>query len=172
MSNILHRYLADDHDRLDDLLKHAVESRPPVAAEVYDEFRTGLLRHISIEEKIVFPTVSRLQGGKADPVIARLRLDHGAIVALLVASPSPSVVATLSSILAAHNALEEQADGVYEMIEIVAGTDLRSLLERCQSVSEVPVHPTKPLSQVIDAIRRAVARAGHTFIDTEDEHPS
>ena len=168
MSNILYQYLANDHDRIDSLFKLAVSKGPEVDTKAYEEFRKGLLRHISIEEKIAFPAVSHLQGGVIHPVIARLRLDHGAIVTLLVPTPCPSVVATLSAILSVHNALEEQANGVYEMLDKLADAEARSLLERFQSAPEVPVLPTKPLAQVIQSVERAVAQAGHKFIEAED----
>jgi len=168
MSNILYQYLANDHHRLDSLLKHAASKGSHVDTKVYEEFRKGLLRHISIEEKIAFPAVSRLQGGISNPVIAQLRLDHSAIVTLLVPSPSASVIATLSSILSVHNDLEEQTNGVYELLDKLAGADSQSLLEQFQAAPEVPVLPTKPLSHVIEAVRRAVERAGHKFIERED----
>jgi len=168
MSKSLYEYLANDHKRLDSLLEQAGSKGSHVDTRIYEEFRKGLLRHISIEEKIAFPAVSRLQGGISDPLIAKLRLDHGAIVALLVPSSSASVIATLSSILTVHNRLEEQANGVYESLDKLAGADSQALLEQFQAAPEVPVLPTKPLAQVIEPVRRAVERAGHKFIEKED----
>jgi hypothetical protein len=165
MTNSLYKYLANDHDRISSLLEQAAGKGRPVDIQVYEEFRKALLRHISIEEKIAFPALIRLQGGASNPVLKKLRLDHGAIATLLVPQPTPSVTATLSSILSVHNAFEEQAGGIYEMLDRLAGADTRSLLEQFQAAPEVPVLPTKPLSQAIEAVRRAVARAGHEFIE-------
>jgi hypothetical protein len=81
----------------------------------YGEFRKGLLRHIGVEEKIVLPAIERLQGGRRAAVVDRLRLDHGAMVALMVPQPSPSIIATLRSILQVHNVLEEQEGGLYQL---------------------------------------------------------
>jgi hypothetical protein len=63
----------------------------------YAGFPAGLLRHIGMEEKILLPAAQRANGGVALPVAARLRLEHGAI-ALLVPTPSPTIVAALPSV--------------------------------------------------------------------------
>ncbi len=167
-TNHLAQYLANDHDRLDGLLKLAVEHGRLKDSSAYNEFRKGLLRHISIEEKIVFPSVKQLQHAIADAEIARLRLDHSAIVALLVPLPSPSIIATLLSILNVHNAREEQTNGVYEIFDQAAATKYESILAQVQRAPEVPVHPMRPLHRVIDATRRAVQRAGYEFIEKEE----
>src|SRR4051812_47661502 len=117
MPGELYRYLANDHDRLDALLECALGSAEGIDNESYAEFRKGLLRHIGMEEKIVFPAMVKRLGKKRASIIDRLHSDHGAIVSLLAPPPSPSVVLTLQSILHAHNRLEEQVDGLYELFE-------------------------------------------------------
>jgi iron-sulfur cluster repair protein YtfE (RIC family) len=87
MPALLFKYLADDHDRLDALLQRAAQTPGAIDMKSYAAFRKGLLRHISMEEKIVLPAIARLQGGRQASVADRLRLDHGAIVALLVPPP-------------------------------------------------------------------------------------
>src|SRR5262245_30995230 len=72
------RLLGDDHARLAGLLARAAAD--PAA---YAAFRRGLLRHIAMEEKILLPTAQRARGGKPLPLAGRLRLDHGALAALL-----------------------------------------------------------------------------------------
>jgi len=168
MPNSLYQFLANDHDRIDKLFHHAVDGGIPIDSSAYDEFRKALLRHISIEEKIVYPAVLYFQKQKTDPVITQFRLEHNAIVVLLVPSPSRSIVATLSSILARHNSIEEQTDGVYEMLDRLPESVSGDLLEQFQNAPEVPILPTRPLSQVIDAVQRTVSRSGHVFIDQED----
>jgi len=168
MPGSLYQYLAHDHDRLDTLLRQAVVNAGAVEPGPYQEFRKGLLRHISIEEKIVFPTIARLQGGRPAPIAARLRLDHGAIVSLLVPVPSASIIKTLQLILSVHNPLEEQTDGVYQLFDSLAGSDSARLLDELESAPEVPVLSNKPLKDVVGAVRRAVARAGYTFQEVED----
>ncbi len=83
--------LAGDHARLDRLLDEAA-ARDPAKVEPapYDAFRRGLLKHIGMEEKILLPAAQQLNGGEPMPLAARLRLDHGAIAALLVPSPTPT----------------------------------------------------------------------------------
>jgi hypothetical protein len=46
-------YLSADHDRLKVLLARASATPGKMEREAYEEFRRGLLRYISIEEKIV-----------------------------------------------------------------------------------------------------------------------
>jgi hypothetical protein len=53
MPGELQQYLSDDHDRLDALLERAVANPEQIDLESFSEFRKGLLRHISTEEKIV-----------------------------------------------------------------------------------------------------------------------
>ncbi|MBZ0136826.1 MAG: hemerythrin domain-containing protein [Planctomycetes bacterium] len=59
-------YLAWDHDRLDALLargiSHARSQQWDDAAALIDVFRTGLFRHIEIEEKDLFPAFEDLTG--------------------------------------------------------------------------------------------------------------
>src|SRR5574340_694713 len=118
MPNLLHQYLANDHDRIDRLLKQASVKNHQGGIDIsaYEEFRKALLRHISMEEKIAFPALSRQLGDAIKPVLSKLHLDHSAIVELLVPTPTASVVATISSILAVHNTLEEKSDGIYDLL--------------------------------------------------------
>ena len=60
-----------------------------------------------MEEKILLPAAQRATGGEPLPAAARLRLDHGALAALLVPTPTPAILATMRGILARYNALEE-----------------------------------------------------------------
>jgi hypothetical protein len=161
----LYQYLAGDHDRLDRLLSQAVADPAAFGHAAYAAFRTGLLRHISIEEKIVLPAIARFQNGRQAEVAARLRLDHGAIVALLVPPPSPPVVATLVAILQVHNALEEEDGGLYRLLDRLAGAESERLLHLMRTAPEVPVLPFNERSSTLEATRRAVARAGYRFHD-------
>jgi hypothetical protein len=111
MSGPLTTFLASDHARLDGLLQRAMTAGGAVDRAAYAEFRAGLLRHISLEEKILLPAAQRWQGGDPLPLAARLRLDHGALAALLVPTPTPAIIAALRTVLAAHNALEEGPGG-------------------------------------------------------------
>jgi hypothetical protein len=163
MQGPLHRYLSDDHDRLDRLLERAVAVPGMITMEAYAEFRKGLLRHIAMEEKIVFPAIAQLQGGRQTDVAERLRLEHGALVALLVPPPSSSIILTVRSILAVHNALEEHEGGVYHLFERLAGAEAGKFLAQLKAAPEVPVVPHNDRPGILEATQRAVARAGYTF---------
>src|SRR6516162_7083226 len=102
MPGKIYRYLADDHVRLDRLLQRVEDSPERFESSVYAEFRAGLLKHIGMEERILLPAAQRLRGGERLPIAARLRLDHGALAALLVPSATPGIIAAIRTILAAH----------------------------------------------------------------------
>ncbi len=163
VAGVLYQYLSDDHDRLDALLLRAAEKPGDMNMESYADFRKGLLRHIAVEEKIVLPAITRLQGGKPAEIAARLRLDHGAIVALLVPPPTSSIVLTIRSILEVHNALEEQDGGLYQLFERLAGPETEKLLRQLKGAPDVPVLPHNERPGVMEATQRAVARAGYEF---------
>lgn len=163
MPGKLYNYMAEDHDRLDGLLTRATSQPGVIDMVLFDEFRKGLLGHIAMEEKIILPTIARFQNGKQAAVAARLRLDHGAIVALLVPPPTPSIVATLLSILRVHNALEEEDGGLYQLLQKLAEAEQDAVLEKMIRAREVKVLPHNDRPDIIEATRRAVARAGYEF---------
>ena len=161
MAGKIYRYLADDHARLDDLLERAASDPAGFEMAAYADFRSGLLKHISMEEKILLPAARQLRGGEPLPVAAKLRLDHGALTALLVPTPTPAVVAAIRAILAAHNPLEEDPGGMYEQCEELLGADAEELLGQLECAKDVKVLPHVDTQFVMDAARRAVARAGY-----------
>jgi Hemerythrin HHE cation binding domain len=161
MPGPLYRFLAEDHARLDGLLQRAMTEAGTVNRTVYAEFRTGLLTHISLEEKILLPAVQRLRGGAPLALAAKLRLDHGALAALLVPTPTPTIVAALRAILVTHNIVEEGPGGVYESCERLAGAEAEALLAQLQAAPEVPVAPHSDGPLVMDVVRRALVRAGY-----------
>lgn len=164
-------YLAADHDRLDALLKRATATPESFDMGAYEEFRRGLLRHISIEEKIALPAIARLQGGTQSPLAERLRLDHGALAALLVPPPSAAIVRTLFSILAPHNALEEANGGIYWLLDMLAGAEAAEILRQMKSAPEVKVLPHNRKPEVLEITRRALERAGYRLQDGEAAQP-
>jgi hypothetical protein len=127
----------------------------------YGQFRSGLLKHIGMEEKILLPAARRSRGGEPLPAAAKLRLDHGALTALLVPSPTASVVAAIRAILKAHNPIEEDPGGVYETCEELAGAEIDEILRQLQEAPEVRVLPHVDNAFVMEAARRALARAGY-----------
>jgi hypothetical protein len=114
-----------------------------------------------MEEKIVLPAIARWQGGRKAALAERLRLDHGAIVSLLVPPPSPSIVLTLRSIFAVHNPLEEQNGGLYELLDSMAGSETEEVLRQLQSAPAVAVLPHNEKPDAMETTQLAVERAGY-----------
>jgi hemerythrin superfamily protein len=163
MPGKIHRYLADDHRRLDGLLERAMSDPENFDAGAYAQFRLGLLRHIGIEEKVLFPRARKQRGGEPLPIAAKLRLDHGALTALLVPSPTASIVAAIRAILKGHNSSEEDPGGVYDQCEELAESEIDQILGQLQNYPEVKVVPHVDSQFVMDATLRALARAGYDF---------
>ena len=161
MPGKIYRYLAEDHARLDGLLRRATIQPNTIEPSVYGEFRAGLLKHIGMEEKILLSAAQRLRGGKPLPIAAKLRLDHGALAALLVPTPTPAIVDAIRAILNAHNPIEEGADGLYEQCENLAGAEAEQILVQLRSAAEVKVARHMDAPKVIEATRRALAKAGY-----------
>ena len=86
----IYRYLADDHRRLDALLERAMSDPENIDAAAYAQFRSGLLKHIGVEEKV-----------------------------LLVPWPTAPVVAAIRAIFKVHNPIEEPG-GMYDHCEQLA----------------------------------------------------
>jgi hypothetical protein len=162
---VISEFLALDHDRLEALLDRASPHSGAIDPPVWDEFREGLLRHISMEEKILIPAVRRARGGSPLPLAARLRLDHGAIAALLVPPPAPVTLRTLRGILDRHNRLEEDAGGFYEACDQLLANDAREIVTRLQAHPRVPLSAPSKSPRVLEAIRRALARAGYELAE-------
>jgi hypothetical protein len=161
MSASILEYLAVDHERLEHLLDEAAGGGGPIVMAAYEEFRRGLLRHIGIEERVLLPAIMRARGGRPSRDEERLRLDHGAIAALLVPPPDAAIIRTLQFILVPHNEREEGDGGIYRVLDDPEDVDTALLLEKIARVAEVPVMPFNENPEVLDATRRALARAGY-----------
>jgi hypothetical protein len=161
MSGKIYRYLADDHRRLDALLDRAMFDPINIDASAYAQFRAGLLKHIGMEEKVLLPAAQKLRGGEPLPVAPKLRRDHGALAALLVPTPTAPLVAAIRAILKAHNPIEEDPGGIYDQCEELAGAEADQILRRLENYSEVKVAQHVDGSFVMEATRRALARAGY-----------
>ncbi|HWF60140.1 MAG TPA: hemerythrin domain-containing protein [Nitrospira sp.] len=157
------RFLAEDHQRLEHLLQTALAPADHVVRGAYDHFRAGLLRHIGMEEKILLPAAQRWNGGKPLSIAAKLRLDHGALAALLMPTPTTLIVATLRRILEQHNLAEESPDGWYEICDRLAGAEAEQLMTRLRATPEVAMLPHSDTAAVLGAVHRALERAGYTL---------
>ena len=62
--------------------------------------------------KVQEPSEVKNEMGSPSAIAAKLRLDHGALAALPVPTPTLTIIAALRAILGTHNVLEEGAGGV------------------------------------------------------------
>jgi hypothetical protein len=157
----IHRALATDHERLDALLSSAVKPSGEVDLAAYAECRAGLLRHIGIEEKIVFPASQRANGGTPLSIMARLRLEHGALALLLVPTPTADIVKKVRWVLAGHNEVEEASGGVYDACQRLPVGEMETVLEQMRSYPPVKVAPHfdgPAISRRAEDALRAVSR--------------
>lgn len=158
------RFLANDHRRLEKLLNAAMGSGGQIEQGHYDDFRAGLLRHIGMEEKILLPAAQRCNGGTPLSIAAKLRLDHGAIAALLMPTPTPNFIAMLRSILNQHNRIEEGPEGLYATCDKLTGADTEQLMAKLRAVPDLAVLPHSDSPAVLGAVRRALERAGYEYL--------
>lgn len=162
MAASIDEYMTRDHRRLESLLDAATRGEA-IDLAPYAEFRRGLLRHIAIEEKVLLPAAERARGGVPVESAGRLRLDHGAIAALLVPSPTAAIVATLRRILVGHNLVEEGPDGVYAGCERALGAEVAAIAEAMARHPDVKANPHNDGPGVVAAVERALVRAGYTL---------
>jgi hypothetical protein len=150
----LHRFFADDHRRLEALLDRALQGEGPVGRAAFEAFRAGLLRHIGMEEKALFTAARAARGGRPLELAARLRVDHGAIAALLVPTPTRATVAELVSVLSPHNRLEEDQGGAYDACDEALGTDAAErLVAGLRDFPDPPLKPYNDAPEVFEHIR-------------------
>jgi len=159
------RFLSEDHDRLEALLARATARPDAVDPEPYEAFRSGLLRHIGIEEKILVPAFRA--AGPPDPefeaLARRLRIDHGAIAALLVPSPSHALVAEIRSILGPHNEVEEGEAGLYARCDARLRADAEPLVARMRAYPPVRTTPHNDGPRVHRTAAEALAISAKQF---------
>lgn len=162
MNKQLYQFFTDDHRRLDELLEKAISHPDNYEMEYYEKFRTGLLKHIKMEEKILFPAAQLANNNKPLDKAAQLRLDHGALTALMVPTPFADLIKVLKFILEVHDRVEEEG-GVYDVCEGLTSHQTDELLGQLRQVAEVPVHKHNDAPIAWQAAERAVIRAGYDF---------
>lgn len=163
MNGPLHQFFTKDHRRIEALLDKATENPNEIIMEHYQLFRTGLLTHIKMEENILFPAVLKANGNVSLPILPQLRLDHGALTALMVPPPTAGLIKVLRYILDKHDIAEEEQGGLYEICEHLTEGQTEDLLEQLRNITEVPVLKPNTASFVLDATKRALARAGYNY---------
>ena len=131
-------WLALDHRQIDELLGSALagDGFDPVP---FGQFRERLLRHIGIEERILFPAVRGRDPSKEAERLAALRIDHGALTTLLVPTPDRALASEIRSLLVTHNEIEEGEGGVYETcVAVLDAEEATRVLEAARARPPVP----------------------------------
>lgn len=150
------QYLADDHARLGSLLARAMAT-PAIDTAAYATFRAGLLRHIAMEEKVLFVDARSRRGGEPLAVTKQLHADHAALASLLVPSPTSTLLARVRDILVEHDPLEEDPGGLYEQCEQLAGADIGAVLARMHAIPAVRASRHVDEPRIHDHIERMLA---------------
>jgi len=162
----LHQFFAADHRRLEALLERALAGTGPVDLEPFSAFRAGILRHIAMEEKVLFTAAREARGGEPLPIAARLRVDHGAIASLLVPTPTRALVADLLSVLSPHNRHEEDPGGAYDQCDDALGpARAERLVEELKSFPEPPLKPYHDGPEVTAHVEENLERARRQWSD-------
>ena len=130
-------WLVSDHREMEALMDRATGSGALDGA-AYESFRGRLLRHIAIEEKVLFPAAEKARG---EPLAqrARLRAEHAALTSLLVPTPDLALVEELRLIIGPHDELEEGASGVYAECVAAIGHLCGDVLARARTYPPVKV---------------------------------
>lgn len=146
MADQITTYLTLDHARLHAELD-AARAGGGFHEAPFGRFRAGLLRHIGLEEKLLFPAVKRAAGALPEPV-ERLRVEHHALTLLLVPTPDLALAEEIEALLERHDAREEGAAGVYALCEAaLAGAASREL------AIDAEARPTPPSAPHFDGPR-------------------
>jgi len=161
MNRLLHQFFTNDHRRIDTLLDKATQQPGVINSEYYDLFRRGLLRHIKMEEKILFPAAKKVNKAVMENLIPRYRLEHGALTALMVPPPDLPLIKVIRYVLEKHDTAEEEPGGLYDVCESLTSGETQELLNQLSHTEEVPVHPPNPAPIALESARRALARAGY-----------
>ena len=141
------KFMADDHDRLDAILKEflAVKGKDPARAKtLFSSFDRGLRRHIRWEEDILFPPFEERTGMRGTGPTAVMRQEHVLIQGCLkrirekVASNDLAVDAVareMVGVLGDHNLKEENV--LYPWFDGNLGAQERSaIFSRMDAVPE------------------------------------
>ncbi len=143
--------MAADHERLDALLERIVRDDGTIDETAYTPFRRGLLTHIGIEERVLFPAL-RARGSDLT-LIEKLHNDHALLAALLVPPPTKWEIDTIAAVLRDHNPLEEDPGGLYDRV----GDEL---IEKVRAYPEVRVAPYSDTPHLRYSIELLLKKAG------------
>lgn len=163
MNKPLHQFFTKDHHRIDLILQKATENPEEIDLHYYYQFRTQLLRHIKMEEKILFPAAKQANLAIMQELIPRNRLEHGALTALMVPPPTNDLIKVIRYVLEKHGEAEEEPGGLYDVCEALTYAHTQELLDQLATTDEVPFHPPNPAPIALASARRALIRAGYDY---------
>lgn len=170
MNKPLNQFFTNDHHRIDQILQKAIKNPDEIDLNYYHQFRTQLLRHIKMEEKILFPAAKQVNLTVMQELIPRYRLEHGALTALMVPPPNYELIKVIQYVLEKHDMAEEEPGGLYDICETLTEGQTQELLIQLAATGEVPVHPPNPAPIALTSAKRALARAGYDYdgiVDTQ-----
>lgn len=165
MNKPLFDFFEKDHRRVEALLEKAAKDIHAIDMSYYDQFRAGLLTHIKMEEKVLFPAAQEANGGTPLPLQAQLRLEHGAITSLMTLPPNRDTVKVIWHVLEQHDLKEERPGGMYDACEKLTKERTDELLTQLRQTTQVPIHPVNPHPTVLVVTKRSLLRAGFDFED-------
>lgn len=163
MNKPLHNFFTTDHRRIEGFLDEATNQADEIKLDLYNQFRAGLLRHIKMEEKTLFPAAIKANKGEIPGIIPRLRLEHGALTSLMVPPPTSSLIKVIRYVLEKHDLAEEEPGGLYEICEALTEGQTDMLLEKLAQTEEVPTHPCNPAPFALESAKRSLVRAKYNF---------
>lgn len=134
----LREWLSVDHQEIAALLHDAL-SGPDFDPASFARFRERLLRHIGVEERVLFPAVRERDATRVADRLAALRVDHAALTTLLVPTPDRDLALEVEALLGGHNEIEEQLDGVYDgCLAALSNADATRVLRAARARHPVP----------------------------------
>lgn len=169
MNKPLYRFFTDDHHRIEGLLDSATAKPGKIDMEYYSRFRAGLLRHIKMEERILFPAAKSVNKELMESLIPRFKAEHGALTALMVPPPDASLIHAIRFVLQKHDKAEEKPGGMYDVCEKLTRSRTQDLIDQLVDVPEVLLQSHNPAPIALEAAKRALKRAHYDYDDINGE---
>lgn len=163
MNKPLYDFFEKDHRRIDALLDRSIERPDHIDMHCYQDFRIGLLTHIKMEEKILFPAAQMANGGTPLPEFGQLRLEHGALTSLMVPPPTIELIKVIRYVIEVHDQKEEKPGGIYDVCEELTRDQTDDLISRLKETTPTPLHPTNKAEYALEAAKRSLLRAGYDY---------
>lgn len=169
MNKPLQQFFTEDHHRIETLLIKATPPSEEINLEYYLQFRAALLKHIKMEETILFPAVKRVSAETMQHTITKFRVEHGALTSLMVPTPTFALIKVIRYVLQKHDFEEEKPCGLYEVCETLTKHETNELLQQLKQTSDLPLNPLNPSPAALETAKRSLLRAGFNFDEIASE---